>query len=71
MERRDVLKAMGATAAGFVAGNAPTAEAADPTAQKNPYGGKPGGGISLPQWPKDFTIDLGKLLGQPPKPEDK
>jgi ribonuclease BN (tRNA processing enzyme) len=50
MERRDVLKAMGATAAGFVAGDAPTAEAADPTTQKNPYGGKPGGGISLPPY---------------------
>jgi len=22
----------------------------------------------LTQWPKDFKIDLGKMLGQPPKP---
>src|SRR5260221_7631016 len=44
MKRRDVLKAMGATAAGFMVGNAPTAEAADPTAEKNPYGGVPSGG---------------------------
>src|SRR5260221_10707274 len=47
MKRRDVLKAMGATAAGFMVGNAPTAEAADPTAEKNPYGGVPSGGVTL------------------------
>src|SRR5260221_9331076 len=48
MKRRDVLKAMGATAAGFMVGNAPTAEAADPTAEKNPYGGVPSGGDTFP-----------------------
>src|SRR5260221_10225830 len=48
MKRRDVLKAMGATAAGFMVGNAPTAEAADPTAEKNPYGGGPSGGVTCP-----------------------
>ena len=54
MERRDVLKAVGAAAAaaGFVAGDAATAEAAEATAPKNPYGGKPGGGISLPPYYK-------------------
>src|SRR5262245_17215578 len=42
----------GATAAGVVAANASTADAADATAQKNPYGGTPGGGISLPSYYK-------------------
>ena len=40
MDRRDVIKAMGAAAAGFVTGDAASAEAAD--SQKNPYGGGPG-----------------------------
>ena len=52
MDRRDILKAMGAGAAGFVASESATAEAAEPAAPKNPYGGKPGGGISLPPYYK-------------------
>ena len=47
MERRDMLKAMGATAAGFVAGDSAPAEAADADLPKNPYGSPPGSGISM------------------------
>ena len=50
MQRRDVLKAMGTAAAGFVAGDVASAEAAEPADQKNPYGGGPGTGISLPPY---------------------
>jgi ribonuclease Z len=52
MERRDLLKAMGAAAAGFVAGDATTAEGAELAAVKNPYGGKPNTGITLPPYYK-------------------
>lgn len=53
MERRDLLKAMalGATAAGIVAGDTATAGPADEAVQaKNPYGGVPGGGLTLPPY---------------------
>ena len=52
--RRDALKSMGAVAAGMAAAATPPALAADaksgPPGVKNPYGGGPGTGISLPPY---------------------
>lgn len=53
MERREVFKTLGATAAGLVAGSVPPANAdAGPTAAqlRNPYGGGPNTGITLPPY---------------------
>ena len=54
ISRRDALKSMGAVAAGLAAAVTPPAMAADaksgPSGVKNPYGGGPGTGISLPPY---------------------
>ena len=56
ISRRDALKSMGAVAAGLAAAVTPPAMAADaksgPSGVKNPYGGGPGTGISLPPYYK-------------------
>ena len=56
MERRDMLKTVGATAAGLAAGASSTVQAAEPGATpaaglpQNPYGGGPNTGITLPPY---------------------
>ena len=53
VSRRDALKSLGAVAAGLAAAAASPAQAADATAPamtKNPYGGKPNTGITLPPY---------------------
>jgi hypothetical protein len=56
MKRRDMLKTLGATAAGIAAGGLQGAEAAEqnepttPCELHNPYGAPPGSGVSMPAY---------------------
>ena len=56
MDRRDMLKIIGAAAAGMAAAAVSSAEAAEPQPgadqPKNPYGGGPGTGLQFPPYYK-------------------
>ena len=54
LDRREMLKTMGAAAAGIAAGGLASAEAAEgqpaEAGETNPYGSPPGTGISMPPY---------------------